>query len=90
MRQSVLCYQAAHSALLAANLERQDWEDSLKDLKDSDVWGPGKDDFYFQEAGKVTYGANKGHYEISWIWLVPQSKSEIDRNSSEQVFDEGL
>ena len=87
MQQSVLCYRAAHSALLAANLERQDWEDRLKDLKDSDVQGPGKDDFYFQEAGKATYG---GRYEISWIWLVPQSKSEIDRNSSKQVFDEGL
>ena len=35
-------------------------------------------------------GASKGRYEISWIWLVPQSKSEIDRNSSKQVFDEGL
>ena len=90
MQQSVLCYRAAHSAFLAANLERQDWEDRLKDLKDSDVQGPGKDDFYFQEAGKATYGASKGRYEISWIWLVPQSKSEIDRNSSKQVFDEGL
>ena len=88
MRQSVLCYRAAHSALLAANLERQNWEDRLKDLKDSDVRGPGKDDF--QEAGKVTYGASKGRYEIPWIWLVPQSKLEIDRNSSEQIFDEGL
>ena len=90
MQQSVLCYRAARSALLAANLERQDWEDRLKDLKDSDVQGPGKDDFYFQEAGKATYGASKCCYEISWIWLVPQSKSEIDRNSSEQVFNEGL
>ena len=90
MRQSVLRYRAARSSLLAANLERQHWEDRLKDLKDSDVRGPGKDDFYLQEAGKATYGASKGRYEISWIWLVPQTKSEIDRNSSEQVFDEGL
>jgi hypothetical protein len=90
MRQSVLRYRAARSALLAANLDRQHWEDRLMDLKDSDVRGPGKDDFYLQEAGKATYGASKGRYEISWIWLVPQSKSEIDRNSSEQVFDEGL
>src|SRR5271155_554189 len=90
MRQSVLRYRAARSALLAATLERQHWEDRLKDLKDADVRGPGKDDFYLQEAGKATYGASKGRYEISWIWLVPKSKSEIDRNSSEQVFDEGL
>ena len=36
MRQSVLCYRAAHSALLAANLG-QHQEDRLKDLKDSNV-----------------------------------------------------
>ena len=46
--------------------------------------------FYLQEPGKANYGANKGRYEISWIWLVPKSKSEVDTNSSEQVFDKGL
>jgi hypothetical protein len=76
--------------LLAVNSGGQNWEDRLKDLKDNDVRGPGKDDFYLQEAGKATYGASKGRYEMSWIWLVPRSESEVDRNSSEQVFDEGL
>ena len=101
MRQSVLRYRAARSALLAANLgEGQNWEDRLKDLKDSDVRGPGKDDFYLQEAGKTDYGTSKsgkakygtskGRFEMSWIWLVPQSNSEVNTNSSEQVFDEGL
>ena len=91
MRQSVVRYRAARSALLAANLgEGQKWEDRLKDLKDSDVRGPGKEDFYLQEAGKTDYGTSKGRFEMSWIWLVPQSNSEVDTNSSEQVFDEGL
>ena len=90
MRQSVLRYRAARSALLTANLEGDQWEDRLKDLKDSDVRGPGKDDFYLQEPGKANYGASKGRYEMSWIWLVPKPKSEVDTNSSEQVFDEGL
>ena len=90
MRQSVLRYRAARSALLAANLEGQHWKDRLKDLKDSNVRGPGKDDFYLQEAGKATYGTSKGRFEMSWIWLVPHSKSEVNTNSSEQVFDEGL
>ena len=89
MRQSVLRYRTARHALIAANSGQQ-WEDSLLDLKDSDVRGPGKDDFYLQESGKANYGASKGRYEISWIWLVPQSRSEVDTNSSEQVFDEGL
>jgi hypothetical protein len=87
MKQSVLRYRTARSVLLAVNSGGQNWEDRLKDLKDNDVRGPGKDDFYLQEAGK---GASKGRYEMSWIWLVPQSNSEVDRNSSEQVFDEGL
>jgi hypothetical protein len=89
MRQSVLRYCTARSALIAAKTGQQ-WEDTLPDLKDSDVRGPGKDDFYLQEAGKAIHGASKGRYEISWIWLVPKSKSEVDTNSSEQVFDEGL
>jgi len=86
MRQSVLRYRSARSALLAASFAGHNWEDRLKDLKDSDVCGPGKDDFYLQEPGKVS----KGRYEISWIWLVPKSKSEVDTNRSEEVFDEGL
>ena len=89
MRQSVLRYRAAHTALSAANLEQHE-KDRLKDLKDSDVRGPGKDDFCFQEPGKSNYGGSKGRYEISWIWLVPQSNLEISVNSSEQVLDEGL
>ena len=89
MKQSILCYCAAHSALLAANLGQQ-WQDRLKDLKDSDIRGPGKDNFYFQEAGKANYEASKGCYELSWIWLVPQLRSEVDMDSSKQVFDEGL
>ena len=89
MRQSVLHYHTARSALMAANSGWQ-WEDSLLDLKDSDVRGPGKDNFYLQESGKTNYGGSKGRYEISWIWLVPWSRSEVDTNSSEQVFDEGL
>lgn len=90
MRQSVIRYRAARSALLAANSEGQHWEDRLKDLKDSDVCGPGKNDFYLQEAGKANHDASKGRYEISWIWLVPQSKSEVNPNCSEHAFDEGL
>ena len=61
MRQSVLRYRAARSALLAANLGAgQNWEERLKDLKDDDVRGPAKDDFDLQEAGKPDDGTNKG------------------------------
>jgi hypothetical protein len=89
MKQSVLRYRAAHMALLAAD-PGGEWQDRLKDLKNSDVRGPGKDDFYIQEPGKASLGASKGRFEISWIWLVPQPRSEVEADSSEQVFDEGM
>ena len=57
MRQSVIRYHAACSALLAANLGQLQ-EDRLKDLKDSDVRGPGKDDFCLEEPGKANYGCH--------------------------------
>ena len=60
----MLQYRTARSALLAANFRGQNWQDRLKDLKDSDVCGPGKDNFYLPEPGKANYGASKGHYEI--------------------------
>jgi len=50
MQQSVLRYRAARSALVSANLKEQHWEDRLQNLKDSDVCGPGKDDFFLGEA----------------------------------------
>jgi hypothetical protein len=86
---SVLCYRAAHSALLAADPEGK-WQDRLKSLNDTDVRGPGKNDFYMQEPGGSAARASKGRFEISWIWLVPKSKSEVEADSSEQVFDEGM
>jgi len=85
----VLCYHAAYSALLAADPEGQ-WQDQLKTLNDMDVHGPGKDDFYMQEPGTSAARASKGCFELSWIWLAPQPKSEVKADSSEQVFDEGM
>ena len=55
----------------------QQWQNRLKDLKDSDVCGPGKDDFYVQEAGKANYGASNGRYKLSWIWLVPRQGQKL-------------
>jgi hypothetical protein len=89
LKGTVLRYRAAHLALLSADPEGE-WKDRLKDLVDTDVRGPGKDDFYMQEAGNKTAGASKSRYEVSWIWLVPRSKSEVEADGAEQVFDDGL
>ena len=48
----------------------------------------GKDDFYIQEPGNQGPEPSKGHFEISWIWLVPRLVTEVEADSSEQVLDE--
>jgi hypothetical protein len=83
---SVLCYRAARLALLAAD-PAGEWKERLQDLLDADVRGPGRDDFYLHEPGDK---ASKGRHEVSWIWMVPRPKSEVETDTSEQVFDEGL
>ena len=89
MKGSISRYWDARSALLSADPEGE-WQNRLQDLKNADVRGPGKDDFYIQEPTSANPGASRGRYEISWIWLVPQSKSEVEADSSEQVLDEGM
>ncbi|KAF8218916.1 hypothetical protein L208DRAFT_1345665, partial [Tricholoma matsutake] len=32
----------------------------------------------------------KGHFEISWIWLVPRPATETEVDASEQILDEGM
>jgi hypothetical protein len=59
-------------------------------LQNSDIRGPGKDDFYIQEPGNRGPEPSKGRFEISWIWLVPRSVTEVEADSSEQVLDEGM
>lgn len=89
LKESVLHYHAAYTTLLIADPAGK-WKDHLKNLKDSDVCGPGKDDFYIQEPNSPAPGTSKGQFEISWIWLVPQSATEVEADSSEQVLDEGM
>lgn len=89
MKGSVMRYRTARSALLLA-VPGGEWKDRLKDLKDIDIRGPGKDDFYMHQSDNILPGGSKGRFEISWIWLVPRPSSEVEANSSEQVFDEGM
>ena len=87
MRQLVVHYQAAHSAMLAANLgEGQKWEDRLKDLKDSDVRGPGKEDFYLQEAaiGKALW------HQITTVVILRQNMHQKTQTPNDERLCEAL
>jgi hypothetical protein len=55
------CYRAARRALLILDPDGS-WQSHLKDLKDGDIRGPGKEN---NESGN-------GRFELSWIWMVPR------------------
>jgi hypothetical protein len=67
------------SALLVLDLNRS-WQSHLRDLKDNDICGPGKDD----------NGSGNSCFEPSWIWLVPHVHSAPNMGDSEQVLDDSL
>jgi hypothetical protein len=72
-------YRASRNALLAID-PHGSWQSRLKDLKDNDIRGPGKDDD----------GLGNGRYEPSWIWMVPQVSSDPDMGDSEVAPDDSL
>ncbi|OJT07897.1 hypothetical protein TRAPUB_1209 [Trametes pubescens] len=61
-------YRAARSALETLDAGG-DWERRFKVLLAADIRGPGRD----SESNKP----GEGRYEISWIWLVPNSAGEL-------------
>ncbi|KAM6490236.1 hypothetical protein JOM56_014213 [Amanita muscaria] len=73
------CYRVARSALLILDPNGR-WQSCLKDLRDNDIRGPGKDD----------NGSGNRRYEPSWIWLVPPAHSMPEMGDSEQVPDDSL
>jgi hypothetical protein len=79
MQRHASCYRAARSALLVLD-PNGDWQLRLKDLRHSDIRGPGKEDS----------GSGNGRFEPSWIWLVPRVPSAPDMGDSEQVLNDSL
>lgn len=65
-RQAAQTYRMAWSALCILD-PNSSWTSRLKELKDKDISGPGKD----LEDNSTT----KSHYEPSWIWLVAHSSN---------------
>lgn len=73
------CYRAARGALLILD-SNGSWQSRLKELKNGDIRGPGKED---NEPGN-------GRFEPSWIWLVPRVLSVLENGDSERVLDDSL
>lgn len=84
---SMLRYSAARACLLAAD-PMGEWNTRLKELKKSDVRGPGRMDFSMEMSDALD--TSKGHFEISWIWLVQRPATETEVDASEQILDEGM
>ncbi|KAH9956388.1 hypothetical protein BGW80DRAFT_1439367 [Lactifluus volemus] len=67
-QRSAGCYRAARSALLVLD-PNGSWQSRLKDLKDDDIRGPGKDD----------NGPGNSSFEPSWIWLWVKAQARKQR-----------
>ena len=67
---AVSTYQAAWNAIasLAPNEEFGRWKDTLFELKNDDIRGPGHDKSECSES----------RYVQSWIWTTPQSRTSIE------------
>ncbi|PIL23673.1 hypothetical protein GSI_13422 [Ganoderma sinense ZZ0214-1] len=68
-------YRAARAALLSLD-PNGDWRSHFKDLKQTDIQGPGRDD---------NTALGEGYYEISWIWLVPQDPTSSSPTPSSRL-----
>lgn len=73
------CYRAARNALLSLDPDG-DWQSRLRDLRENDIRGPGKDET----------GPGNGRFEPSWIWLVPRVPSAPGIGDSDQVLNDSL
>lgn len=71
-------YRAARAALLVIEPSGS-WHSRLRELRDDDIRGPGKDD-----------SGSQSRFEPSWIWLVPRVQSAPDMGDSEIILDDSL
>ena len=74
-------YCVAYTAIAALD-PNGSWKESLKELKPTDIWGPGRDPDYPEEAK-----TSKGQFEPSRIWLVPHSPQEKGDNQTDDEFN---
>ena len=76
-------YHVAYTALKALE-PNGSWRDRLKELKPSDLRGPGRDPDNSED------GNSNGRFEPSWIWLVTRLPKERGDNQTEDEFNHSM
>ena len=77
-------YRIAYSALLALDPNGA-WKERLKELKPTDLRGPGRDPDNPEDAK-----TSNGRFTPSWIWLVPRPPHEKGDNQTEDEFNDSM
>jgi hypothetical protein len=77
-------YHVAYNALMALDPNGQ-WKEQLKELKASDIRGPGRNPDDNPDDVKTN-----GRFEPSWIWLVTRSQKERGENQTEDEFNQSM
>jgi hypothetical protein len=76
-------YNVAYTALKALDTNGG-WKERLKELKPSDLRGPGRD------MDNPEDGRSNGRFEPSWIWLVTRLPQERGDNQMEEEFNHSM
>jgi hypothetical protein len=76
-------YNVAYTALKALD-PNGSWKERLKELKSSDLRGPGRDTENPEDA------RSNGRFEPSWIWLVTRLPQERGDNQTEEEFNHSM
>jgi hypothetical protein len=76
-------YNIAYTALKALD-PNGSWKERLKELKHSDIRGPGRDSENPDDA------KSNGRFEPSWIWLVTRLPQERGDNQTEDEFNHSM
>ena len=84
LQRAANCYCVAYTAIAALD-PNGSWKESLKELKPTDIQGPGRDPDHPEDAK-----TSKGRFEPSWIWLVPRSPREKGDNQTEDEFNHSM
>ena len=76
-------YHVAYAALMALDPNGQ-WKKQFKELKPSDIRGPGRNPDNPED------GTSNGRFEPSWIWLVTRMQKERGDNQTEDEFNHSM
>ncbi|KAI0702101.1 hypothetical protein C8Q76DRAFT_802395 [Earliella scabrosa] len=70
LNRAITLYRTAYAALIKLDPSGA-WRDRLRELRDEDNRGPGRED-----------DESEGRHEVSWIWLTPRSSSAPTSDAS--------